>query len=72
LLPSLRWVILQIAIPIFVAEYRNLRYERAIAGMKLGEKIRYLREVEGSLRGMGRAINQQELVRLIEARPAAS
>jgi len=36
-------------------------------GMKLGEKIRYLREVEGSLRGMGRAINQQELVRLIEA-----
>jgi transcriptional regulator with XRE-family HTH domain len=35
--------------------------------MKLGEKIRYLREVEGSLRGMGRAINQQELVRLIEA-----
>jgi transcriptional regulator with XRE-family HTH domain len=38
-----------------------------VAGMKLGEKIRYLREVEGSLRGMGRAINQQELVRLIEA-----
>ena len=35
--------------------------------MKLGEKIRYLREVEGSLRGMGRAINQQEMVRLIEA-----
>ncbi len=39
----------------------------AVSGMKLGEKIRYLREVEGSLRGMGRAINQQELVRLIEA-----
>jgi len=37
------------------------------SGMKLGDKIRYLREVEGSLRGMGRAINQQELVRLIEA-----
>jgi transcriptional regulator with XRE-family HTH domain len=35
--------------------------------MKLGDKIRYLREVEGSLRGMDRAINQQELVRLIEA-----
>jgi transcriptional regulator with XRE-family HTH domain len=35
--------------------------------MKLGEKIRYLREVEGSLRGLGRAINQQELVRAIEA-----
>ena len=35
--------------------------------MKLGEKIRYLREVEGSLRGMGRAINQQELMKMIEA-----
>ena len=35
--------------------------------MKLGEKIRYLREVEGSLRGLGRAMNQQELVRAIEA-----
>jgi transcriptional regulator with XRE-family HTH domain len=35
--------------------------------MKLGDKIRYLREVEGSLRGMGRAINQQELMRMIEA-----
>lgn len=35
--------------------------------MKLGEKIRYLREVEGSLRGLGRAMNQQELVNAIEA-----
>lgn len=34
--------------------------------MKLGDKIRYLREVEGSLRGMGRGMNQQELVRAIE------
>ncbi len=31
--------------------------------MKLGEKIRYLREVEGTLRGLGRALTQQELVR---------
>ncbi len=30
--------------------------------MKLGEKIRYLREVEGTLRGLGRALTQQELV----------
>jgi transcriptional regulator with XRE-family HTH domain len=30
--------------------------------MKLGEKIRYLREVEGSLRGLGRPMTQQELV----------
>ena len=35
--------------------------------MTLGEKIRYLREVEGSLRGLGRAMSQQELVRAIEA-----
>jgi transcriptional regulator with XRE-family HTH domain len=34
--------------------------------MKLGEKIRYLREVEGSLRGLERAMSQQELVRAIE------
>lgn len=34
--------------------------------MKLGEKIRYLREVEGSLRGLARAMSQLELVRAIE------
>src|SRR2546430_2892069 len=34
--------------------------------MKLGEKIRYLREVEGSLRGMGREMTQQEMVRAIK------
>jgi transcriptional regulator with XRE-family HTH domain len=33
--------------------------------MKLGEKIRYLREVEGSLRGLGRPMTQQELVRAL-------
>jgi len=33
--------------------------------MKLGEKIRYLREVEGSLRGLGRPITQQELVQAV-------
>jgi transcriptional regulator with XRE-family HTH domain len=31
--------------------------------MTLGEKIRYLREVEGSLRGMGRPMTQLEVVR---------
>lgn len=35
--------------------------------MKVGEKIRYLREVEGSLRGMGRPMTQLELVRSIRA-----
>jgi len=31
--------------------------------MRLGEKIRYLREVEGALRGLGREMTQQEVVR---------
>jgi transcriptional regulator with XRE-family HTH domain len=35
--------------------------------VKLAEKVRYLREVEGSLRGLGRAMTQQELVRAIAA-----
>jgi len=33
--------------------------------MKLSGKIRYLREIEGSLRGLNRAMTQQELVRAI-------
>jgi transcriptional regulator with XRE-family HTH domain len=33
--------------------------------MTLGEKIRYLREVEGSLRGLDRPLTQLELVRAI-------
>jgi transcriptional regulator with XRE-family HTH domain len=35
--------------------------------MKLSDKMRYLREVEGSLRGFDRAMTQQELVRAIAA-----
>jgi|SRR5579871_6049658 len=31
--------------------------------MKLGEKIRYLRQVEGALRGLDREMTQQEVVR---------
>ncbi len=34
--------------------------------MKLGEKIRYLREIEGTLRGLGRAMTQQEIVRAVK------
>jgi len=34
--------------------------------MKLGEKIRYLREVEGSLRELGRPMTQLELIRAIK------
>lgn len=33
--------------------------------MTLGEKLRYLREVEGSLRGLGRPITQLELIRAL-------
>jgi transcriptional regulator with XRE-family HTH domain len=33
--------------------------------MTLGEKLRYLREVEGTLRDMGRELTQQEVVRLL-------
>lgn len=33
--------------------------------MKLGEKIRYLREVEGSLRGLGRPMTQLEIVKAV-------
>jgi transcriptional regulator with XRE-family HTH domain len=34
--------------------------------MRLGEKLRYLREVEGTLRGLGRELRQQEVVRLLK------
>ena len=34
--------------------------------MTLGDKIRYLREVEGALRGHGREMTQQEVVRAIK------
>src|SRR5690348_8751432 len=34
--------------------------------MTLGEKLRYLREVEGTLRGLDRELSQQELSRMIE------
>src|SRR6202011_5209106 len=35
--------------------------------MKLGEKLRYLREVEGALRGFDREMTQQEVVRAIKS-----
>jgi transcriptional regulator with XRE-family HTH domain len=33
--------------------------------MKLGEKLRYLRHVEGTLRGLNREMSQQEVVRAV-------
>src|ERR1700753_3424378 len=35
--------------------------------MKLGEKLKYLREAEGELRGLGRAITQQEMMRALKS-----
>ena len=35
--------------------------------MKLGEKLKYLREAEGELRGLRRAISQQEMVRALKS-----
>ncbi len=34
--------------------------------MTLGEKVRYLREVEGALRGLGREMTQLELIRALK------
>jgi transcriptional regulator with XRE-family HTH domain len=35
--------------------------------MRLGEKLRYLRLMEGTLRGLGREMTQQELVRALQS-----
>ena len=35
--------------------------------MTLGEKVRYLREIEGTLRGLGRAMTQLEVVRAVKS-----
>ncbi len=40
--------------------------------MKLGEKLRYLREVEGTLRGLGREMTQQEIVQAIRKESSKS
>lgn len=58
---KLQYILLRIAID------RMGALQFGTGAMKLGEKIRYLREVEGSLRGLNRAMSQQELVRAIEA-----
>jgi transcriptional regulator with XRE-family HTH domain len=34
--------------------------------MRLGKKLRYLRDVEGTLRALGREMTQQEVVRLLK------
>ena len=51
--------VLQIAIHLLRFAIGSLR------AVNLAEKMKYLREVEGSLRGLGRAMTQQELVRAL-------
>ncbi len=40
--------------------------------MKLGDKLRYLRLMEGTLRGLGREMTQQELARALKAESGKS
>src|ERR1700688_4205829 len=49
----------------FLTDIADCNINIAIYDMTLGEKIRYLREVEGSLRGLDRPMTQLELVRAI-------
>ena len=49
----------------FLTSITDCNINIAIFDMTLGEKIRYLREVEGSLRGMDRPMTQLDLVRAI-------
>src|SRR5260370_41718539 len=52
--------------PIFLDKYRKLKYIYCdLQYMTLGEKLRYLRLVEGNLRGLGRDMTEQEVVRAI-------
>jgi transcriptional regulator with XRE-family HTH domain len=44
----------------------NSDIDIAISNMTLGEKLRYLREVEGTLRGLGRPMTQQEIVKAVK------
>lgn len=44
----------------------NCNINISYCNMKVGEKIRYLREVEGSLRGLSRPITQQEVIKAIK------
>jgi len=51
---------------IFLLLITNCNSNIAISNMNLGEKLRYLREMEGALRGLGREMTQQEVVRAIK------
>jgi transcriptional regulator with XRE-family HTH domain len=50
----------------FLDNITNCDHIIANCNMNLGDKIKYLREVEGTLRGLGRAMTQQEVARSIK------
>jgi len=50
----------------FLPIIANCDINIAIRHMTLGEKLRYLRQMEGTLRGLDRELTQQELVRAIK------
>ena len=50
----------------FLTSITNRNIVIAISDMKLGEKLRYLRLVEGTLRGMDREMTQQDLARALK------
>jgi transcriptional regulator with XRE-family HTH domain len=52
-----------VSTPLTNITIRNI--DITISNMILGDKLRYLREIEGTLRGLGRAMTQQEIVRAI-------
>ena len=61
--PRIRFKISQIYV---LTKIANRNINMAIWDMTLGEKIRYLREVEGSLRELGRPMTQLEVVRAVK------
>ena len=57
-------ILLEINLLTYIANSNNII---PICNMKLRDKLRYLREVEGSLRGLSRPLTQAEVVRDVRA-----
>lgn len=55
----------QAIVRFFLTDIANWNNVIAISNMTLGEKLRYLRLMEGNLRGLGRDMTQLEVVRAI-------
>src|SRR3979409_307983 len=59
------WNIRRLGCGLLLTDIANRNIVIAICNMTLGEKLRYLRLMEGNLRGLGRAMTQQEGVRAV-------